>query len=160
MAGSHYKGLPSSQIWKESIKAFEIEPRQLDIIWGKDRRYWNINPNKREVELLQVCWLEVSKSIPFSAFKGKEGTYKVEFSVKMRPDAFGWNASPVYFMTKVGRAGGYRWFKCSLAGQSVDKEVVVPDNCVFEINRSQTSQEDVVIFGICNGSSFITYTFF
>ncbi|XP_068657687.1 protein PHLOEM PROTEIN 2-LIKE A9-like [Aristolochia californica] len=146
--GSHWTGSLDSLKWSDEKKEFTISPHDLDIIWGRDPRYWKISKNKDVVELLQVCWLQVSGKIPFDKFKNKAGTYKVQFEVKLKPDAFGWSASPVYFLTKVGDKP-YRWFKCSIPNKEKDgNQFPIPEKCEFTIGESETYGKGEVIFGM------------
>ncbi|XP_057976029.1 protein PHLOEM PROTEIN 2-LIKE A9-like [Malania oleifera] len=63
--------------------------------------------------LLQVCWLEVTGKVRVDPRK----SYNVKFEVSMRPDAFGWNGSPLFLMAKMGASGKYVWSKVNLQEQ-------------------------------------------
>ncbi|CAA3032938.1 Hypothetical predicted protein [Olea europaea subsp. europaea] len=91
---------------------FSIPAKALNIIWGKDGRYWNLpdNPNM-PAELLQVSWLEVSSCVEGINPKKK---YEVGFKISLKADAFGWNKYPVYIMMKRGQEGEISWKKVSL----------------------------------------------
>ncbi|XP_057970972.1 protein PHLOEM PROTEIN 2-LIKE A9-like [Malania oleifera] len=91
----------------------KISPRGLRITWGNDSRYWRINSSGTEAELLQVCWLEVTGKVRVDPRK----KYNVKFEVSMRPDAFGWNGSPLLLMAKMGASGKYVWSRVNLQEQ-------------------------------------------
>ncbi|KAF5197035.1 Phloem protein 2-like a9 [Thalictrum thalictroides] len=104
----HYDGDPS-EIEQEG-SSFKIKPRGLNIVWGNNTRYWSI-PEKNvnePAELKQVCWLEVTASVPLARLvPGIK--YNVSFDVRLKPDAFGWNEIPIHIMAKIGKKGKYKW---------------------------------------------------
>ncbi|XP_027088109.1 protein PHLOEM PROTEIN 2-LIKE A9-like [Coffea eugenioides] len=95
-----------------------VKPRNLNIVWGNDDRYWNIpnNGDDKPAELLQVCWLEVTGSVEINPQK----RYEVSFRLSLTPDAFGWGSSLLYIMVKRGNSGKFAWKKVSLANKGTD----------------------------------------
>ncbi|KAL2252061.1 protein PHLOEM PROTEIN 2-LIKE A9-like [Sesamum indicum] len=110
----HHVGDPSITFYADGDKeAMKIPPKHLNIVWGRDNRYWKVPDDDEEssAELNQVCWLEVTGSV--------EGTrpnkqYQVGFHVSFTPDAFGWGGSPLYIMVKRGKDGKPVWRKLLL----------------------------------------------
>ncbi|KAM0950789.1 putative phloem protein [Dioscorea sansibarensis] len=137
MSGSHFKPLDGHIRKQPGDKSFEIDPQGLSIIWGNDNRYWKINGYGTDpAELVQVCWLEVTGTIPVGEGfleKGKE--YKLIFNLELKPDAFGWKESPVYFMVKPAQQRGRRWKKCDLgSGQPHSRMFEAPgDGIIFKV---------------------------
>ncbi|KAJ1692992.1 hypothetical protein LUZ63_009690 [Rhynchospora breviuscula] len=78
-----------------------VSPLELDIVWGEDSRYWHIDRNRRIAELKQVCWLHVGGRVKMKDLH-PDTKYKLEFKIRMKKDAFGWNNSPVYIGVKPG----------------------------------------------------------
>ncbi|XP_010941633.1 protein PHLOEM PROTEIN 2-LIKE A9 [Elaeis guineensis] len=145
---SHYKG--SERVLEEpaySTKVGDtvtIKPQALDIIWGKDNRYWRVTQD--EAELLQVCWLEVTGSYPFNRLT-KGATYKVTFNVKTKPDAFGWSDSPVYLMVKVD--GKYTWKKADLSQLKNNMETNIPAGTTLTFTvPANAKDQDNLTFGL------------
>ncbi|XP_075523271.1 protein PHLOEM PROTEIN 2-LIKE A9-like [Primulina tabacum] len=85
-----------------------IRPQDLNIVWGKDDRYWNIGTGDMAAELYQVSWLEVTGCVDQT---NPNRDYEVGFEVSLAPDAFGWGASPLYLMVKRGKDGKFAWTK-------------------------------------------------
>ncbi|KAF5729194.1 protein PHLOEM PROTEIN 2-LIKE A9-like [Tripterygium wilfordii] len=100
------------------------------------------------LELVQVCWLEVTGSTTVEA--GKK--YQVSFTVSLKPDAFGWNGCPVFMMAKVGRKGKYSWKKIK-ALEKADfgsNSIQIPDHdgnkLVIEVEP--TAEDRQLYFGL------------
>ncbi|KAL3498046.1 hypothetical protein ACH5RR_040778 [Cinchona calisaya] len=91
-----------------------IRPRGLNIVWGKDGRYWNVPTQgsgvDKPAELLQVCWLEVTGFVDTNPDKN----YEVTFRLSLTPDAFGWSGSTIYIMVKRGKDGEFESKKYDL----------------------------------------------
>ncbi|KAL0442339.1 UNVERIFIED_CONTAM: protein PHLOEM PROTEIN 2-LIKE A9 [Sesamum latifolium] len=111
MASPHHVGNPSAEFIKDGRGQMIIQPKDLNIVWGRDDRYWTV-PNKENLaELHQVSWLEVTGSINgISPSK----IYEVGFRLSFTPDAFGWGNSPIYIMVKRGKYGKFAWRKIVL----------------------------------------------
>ncbi|XP_077220255.1 protein PHLOEM PROTEIN 2-LIKE A9-like [Tasmannia lanceolata] len=145
---SHYKAVINTDTFiEEKDGSFTFKPQALDIIWGKDSRYWRFPPNATgSVELLQVCWLEVSGSIPIQKMQ-KEREYQVKFKVEMKPDAFGWSGSPVYLMAKVGK-GDFNWKRANLNSKGTEP-FSIPDDLKFKVPSGATNDNnDKISFGL------------
>ncbi|KAL8513064.1 hypothetical protein ACS0TY_019303 [Phlomoides rotata] len=80
-----------------------VQPKDLNIVWGKDNRYWNV-PQKlgSPAELYQVSWLEVTGIVDETS---PNKAYEVGFRLSFNPDAFGWGKYPVYILIKRGKEG-------------------------------------------------------
>ncbi|XP_057812144.1 protein PHLOEM PROTEIN 2-LIKE A9-like [Salvia miltiorrhiza] len=103
----HHSGNSSAKFNKDE-RTKVILPKDLNIVWGNDTRYWNIND---VAELHQVSWLEVTGGVEgASAAK----SYEVGFSVSLNPDAFGWGKYPIYIMIKRGKEEKVTWTKISI----------------------------------------------
>ncbi|KAJ4774753.1 phloem protein 2-A9 [Rhynchospora pubera] len=85
----------------------------LDITHGGDERYWHIDEESRSAELKRVSWLEVTGSIDMFHLEA-EATYKLEFKIRMKPGADGWDECPVYIMVKPGKGKKFIWAKVTL----------------------------------------------
>ncbi|XP_054803784.1 protein PHLOEM PROTEIN 2-LIKE A9-like [Prosopis cineraria] len=115
---------------------WEIWPKGLNIVWGDDPRYWNLEKDPHgNATLIQVSWLDVSGSVEVP-----KGKYRVTFEVQLKPDAFGWTGSPVLVMAKVGKKGQYQYSETTLNNDaskiSVDVEV------------RDTNEEKKIYFGL------------
>ncbi|CBI27175.3 unnamed protein product, partial [Vitis vinifera] len=128
-----------------------FNPRQLNVIWGRDPRYWKM-PEKNSggpAELLQVCWLEVSGSVPIrSAPIGTK--FKITFQVSFKSDAFGWNNCPVYVMAKFGKKGKYTWTKISLRTDNSQPTNILPPDGLEIVTKEATTANvnDTIYFGL------------
>ncbi|KAF5202514.1 Phloem protein 2-like a9 [Thalictrum thalictroides] len=60
-----------------------------------------------DVELKQVCWLEVTATIPLSELN--PGKYNVSLKVRLKQDVVGWDKLPIQIMAKIGKKGKYKW---------------------------------------------------
>ncbi|KAL8513062.1 hypothetical protein ACS0TY_019302 [Phlomoides rotata] len=97
----HHSGNPSTKFTKQG--RMMIPPKDLNIVWGKDNRYWSVPQNQGSpAELHQVSWLEVTGSVGETSPNKK---YEVGFRVSLNPDAFGWGKYPMYIMIKRGKQG-------------------------------------------------------
>ncbi|XP_062162607.1 protein PHLOEM PROTEIN 2-LIKE A9-like [Alnus glutinosa] len=143
-AKAHYDADPLEQEQElEGGGGYKLYPRQLNIVWGNDPRYWRIPAGKGDTgpaELIQVCWLEVTGSLQLEANK----TYEVGFKVSLTPDAFGWNGCPVYVMAKFGKRGKYSWKRATLKTDKAEDQYQIPEQ-VLSI-KSET--ENTLYFGL------------
>ncbi|XP_031273975.1 protein PHLOEM PROTEIN 2-LIKE A1-like [Pistacia vera] len=82
--------------------AFDIHARGLSITWGDDKRYWNwtYKPDTQRcvqvevAELLNVCWLDVSKKFPAKNLTPGI-VYQVSFVLMMKNGECGFANHPV-----------------------------------------------------------------
>ncbi|OVA12397.1 Phloem protein 2-like [Macleaya cordata] len=127
-----------------------IQPRGLDIIWGNDPRYWRVptadDPRAMEgrdapLELLQVCWLEVTGSMKLQKFELRPGKYNISFRISMKRDAFGWSGMPIYIMAKIGKKGKYIWRSANLTS-SDNEPFEIPEGEPLQIEVSPGSNEE------------------
>ncbi|XP_059625198.1 protein PHLOEM PROTEIN 2-LIKE A9 [Cornus florida] len=145
----HYEADPTAkEVIKRDPYDCKIFPRGLNIVWGNDDRYWRMTTNKNEsvAELLQVCWLEVSCSIPLVLKK----RYQIGFTVSLTSDAFGWSGCHVFIMAKLGKKGKYIWKKLLLTTQTDKAEFQIPEENLFMEVPSQVASEDdrTLYFGL------------
>ncbi|XP_058072037.1 protein PHLOEM PROTEIN 2-LIKE A9-like [Magnolia sinica] len=141
---SHYKGIPYSPSRQDGDLV--IKPISLDIIWGKDPRYWRLPQSQTDyAELLQVCWLEVSGSVELNQLN--PGKHKISFALSLKPDAFGWAGSPIYLMVKVG-SGGFKWKSYNLSTMGPTDKKRIPDDFCFEVGQNDTSGGEKLHFGL------------
>lgn len=144
-SNSHYEGNHGCE---PTPNGFEIKPAALNIIWGKDPRYWKLPEDQKNpaAELVQVSWLEVTGWCD----KVKPGTrYEVKFEVKLTPDAFGFNELPVYFMVKSGTKS--LWKKMNLTKDAKAKtggSCSVPDNLTITTDHSVHDEDKKLCFGL------------
>ncbi|KAJ6671897.1 hypothetical protein OIU85_013260 [Salix viminalis] len=106
----HHDADPDEILKEADRNIWTFKPRGFNIIWGSDRRYWNV-PEKgivQPAELLKVCWLEVTGTTTESLPKGK---YEIIFKLQVKQGAFGLYDSPIFMMAKVGKRGRYKWRK-------------------------------------------------
>ncbi|XP_019414321.1 PREDICTED: protein PHLOEM PROTEIN 2-LIKE A9-like isoform X2 [Lupinus angustifolius] len=127
-------------IFQQESGSYLIKPKGLNIIWGNDDRYWNVQEDV--AELIQVSWLEVSGAVP--VIKGKK--YKVRFHVRVKADGFGWNNIQVLVMAKVGRRGNYEFKPTTL--KSDNNEVIIPSQNDLEINVEPDASDNLLHFGL------------
>ncbi|KAJ0081270.1 hypothetical protein Patl1_11854 [Pistacia atlantica] len=82
-----------------------ISARSLSIVWGDDSRYWKwtCRPNTKDhcrpvevAELLNVCWLDVSKKFPATNLTPRT-VYQVSFVLMMKDGEYGFANHPVNF---------------------------------------------------------------
>ncbi|KAF3320552.1 protein PHLOEM PROTEIN 2-LIKE A9-like protein [Carex littledalei] len=149
----HYKGSTqpnAEQHVHEKEGTVVIKPLALDIIWGKDSRYWHLDAEKNIAELVQVSWLEVNGSLGMKHLK--PGTrYKLEFKVMLKPDAFGWNNSPVYIMVKPGKNSNYIWKNTDLSKIKEEQKsstFTIPSGSFLEFAMTSSSDDDKLTFGL------------
>ncbi|XP_073003928.1 protein PHLOEM PROTEIN 2-LIKE A9-like [Typha latifolia] len=141
----HYRG--SKRADKEDKKFIEekdgkviIYPQAFDIIWGGDDRYWKISKDTPSpVELVQVCWLEVTGSYDIKSLE-ENTEYKLQFDVEPKADAFGWN-NPVYVMAKVGDTRKWKKFDLSRDCRS-------PTNPAIVFNTGSKEKNPKLAFGL------------
>ncbi|KAK4420990.1 hypothetical protein Salat_2049500 [Sesamum alatum] len=120
----HHVGDPSITFHTEQEQEpMKIPPKDLNIVWGGDTRYWKLPDDEdSSAELNQVCWLEVTGSVD-GTHPNKQ--YEVGFHVSFTPDAFGWGCggggSPLYMMVKRGKDGKSVWRKLWLNPHQTDQ---------------------------------------
>ncbi|XP_078171802.1 protein PHLOEM PROTEIN 2-LIKE A9-like [Carex rostrata] len=149
----HYKGStqPNAQQYIHVNKDgnVTIKPLALDIIWGKDPRYWRIENNT--AELVQVSWLEVNGSLDMGKLEAST-KYKLEFKVTLKPDAFGWNNSPVYIMARPGKNNSYIWKNTDLSKikeeQKSSPDLIIPSGSTLEFTTPSSVHDDKLTFGL------------
>ncbi|KAL6351100.1 hypothetical protein AAG906_031686 [Vitis piasezkii] len=121
-----------------------FNPRQLNIIWGGDPRYWKLPEDNGPAELLRVWWFEVSGSVRIGSVP--PGTkYRITFQISMKSNAFGWNVSPVYVIAKFGKEGKYSWQKISLQAD-YSQPTSIPSTEGLEIETEDAN--DTLYFGL------------
>ncbi|KAL2474741.1 Protein PHLOEM PROTEIN 2-LIKE A9 [Abeliophyllum distichum] len=120
----HYEGNHNLVFDKSKGDQLIISPRDLNIVWGRDSRYWKIQPelDNMPAELLQVCWLEVTGSV--NGIDPKK-SYKVDFTVSFTPDAFGWGEYPLYFMVKTGKEENFVWKKVVISSTKANDPIQI-----------------------------------
>ncbi|XP_034887828.1 protein PHLOEM PROTEIN 2-LIKE A9 [Populus alba] len=142
----HYEADSNKVFYEEDKNSWTFKPRGFSIIWGNDKRYWNLpdqtSSDEIPAELVQVCWLELTGTTKDPL---KEGKYKIKFEVSMKSDAFGWSGCPVFMMAKLGKKGRYRWSKVDLSDVSKDKKSVTSD---FVIDVSKETDDTKLYFGL------------
>ncbi|XVE70511.1 hypothetical protein DITRI_Ditri10aG0078100 [Diplodiscus trichospermus] len=135
---------------------FELKPRGLNIVWGKEPRYWRIPPRTSSstgsdgdeaAELVEVQWLEIAGSVkPLIP----PTSYQITFVLSFKADASGWSgSSPVHLMAKVGRNGRYKW-KRLLELEKFPKEPTEfpSSNDPFVINVPKDQIDTTLYFGL------------
>ncbi|KAL2244539.1 protein PHLOEM PROTEIN 2-LIKE A9 [Sesamum indicum] len=140
MASPHHVGNPSAEFIKDGKGQMIIQPKDLNIVWGRDDRYWTV-PNKANLaELHQVSWLEVTGSVNgISPSK----IYEVGFRLSLTPDAFGWGSSPVYIMVKRGKYGKFAWRKILL-----DAYATMQFEITVTLKKAEIPDEEKLYFGL------------
>ncbi|KAL2484123.1 phloem protein 2-A10 [Forsythia ovata] len=136
----HYVGHRSINKDKDEGN-FLIPAKALNIVWGRDSRYWKIPEiSDTPAELLQVSWLEVTASVNGI---DPQKNYEVGFSVSLKADAFGWNNHPVYVMMKRGNEGEFSSKKVLFNGNGKQR---------FEISgklmKASDSTDKNIYFGL------------
>ncbi|XP_034684972.1 protein PHLOEM PROTEIN 2-LIKE A9-like [Vitis riparia] len=127
-----------------------FNPRQLNVIWGRDPRYWKM-PEKTSggpAELLQVCLLEVSGSLPIRSSAPSGTKFRITFQVSFKSDAFGWNNCPVCVMAKFGKKGKYTWTKITLRTDYSRPTNILPSPEGLEITKDASNANDTIYFGL------------
>ncbi|KAF3635046.1 protein PHLOEM PROTEIN 2-LIKE A9 [Capsicum chacoense] len=141
-SNSHYEG--THKVYPAD-HGFTIYPAALNIIWGKDGRYWKLPKEELDqAELVQVSWLEVTGWCDKVKLNT---TYEVEFELKLTPDAFGFNELPLYFMVKWGSKN--KWKKIYLTKEAIDESTgtyCVPNN--LTIDTAVSESESKLCFGL------------
>ncbi|KAM3343031.1 protein PHLOEM PROTEIN 2-LIKE A9 [Capsicum galapagoense] len=143
-SNSHYEGIHKVY---PADHGFTIYPAALNIIWGKDGRYWKFPKEELDqAELVQVSWLEVTGWCDCDILK-LNTTYEVEFELKLTPDAFGFNELPLYFMVKWGSKN--KWKKIYLTKEAIDESTgtyCVPNNLTIDTAVSESKSK--LCFGL------------
>ncbi|CAK7336983.1 unnamed protein product [Dovyalis caffra] len=141
----HYEADPDEVKYEKENNRWTFNPRGFSIIWGKDKRYWNLpeeNHPEKPAELVQVSWLELTGKTKEALPVGK---YEIKFEVSLEQGAFGWNNCPVFMMAKIGKTGKYKWIKINIADLGPDKKLVPPD---FQIEVDRGSEDRKLYFGL------------
>ncbi|XP_060175698.1 protein PHLOEM PROTEIN 2-LIKE A9-like isoform X1 [Lycium barbarum] len=132
---------------KKVQNGFEIYPSALNIIWGKDARYWKLPEGTFDpATLVQVSWLEVTGWCD----KVEKGTkYDVKFELKLTPDAFGFNELPLYFMVKSGKKSIWKKLYLTKDANVEPNNVsyLVPKNLTITTDDS-TFEDNKLCFGL------------
>ncbi|KAG5234391.1 hypothetical protein OIU77_000200 [Salix suchowensis] len=140
----HHDAEPDEILKEAGSNTWKFKPRGFNIIWGSDKRYWNV-PEKgivQPAELLKVCWLEVTGTTKESLPKGK---YEIKFNLQVKPGAFGLSDSPIFMMAKVGKRGRYKWRKIKLP-QTSDSSSATTDP--FQIEVDEAREDNKLYFGL------------
>lgn len=102
------------------------------------------NYRKSYAEAIQVMWFEVEATY-MGAKAGSK--YKIGFNLRLKPEAFGWDSSPVFMMAKVGASGSYTWKRLNLNAKELKHECVdFPSN--FEIDIPISTEDTTLQFGL------------
>ncbi|KAI3856606.1 hypothetical protein MKX03_036830 [Papaver bracteatum] len=149
----HYKATPYKVLEKQ--EEFHIKPWELNVVWGKDKRYWSVpdsNDSRKDphIELLQVSWLEVTGAIKLKDFS-KAGKYNVSFRIGMKKDAFGWSGMPVYIMAKIGKKGKYIWRSANIAHKDDSTNFEIPEGAPLHIeipDPDDCKEDEELHFGL------------
>jgi Phloem protein 2 len=95
-----------------------------------------------------VCWLDVNGSISLRKLNPNTD-YKLQFRLHLKPDAFGWNESPVYLMVKVGKTGKPTWRSVDLRQYPYGKTFHVPnDKNALKFRFDRETKNEKLIFGL------------
>ncbi|KAJ8758673.1 hypothetical protein K2173_000394 [Erythroxylum novogranatense] len=128
--GPHYLAEEEPQHIQE--KEWVFKPKSFNITWGSDNRYWRFLGDK-EVELVQVSWVEVKARIN----KLKRGKYQISFLLSLNNGAFGWRDCPLYIMAKVG-TGKFIRHKIELPEPGKERKLLPPE-FVVEVKNDNES---------------------
>ncbi|XP_010936880.1 protein PHLOEM PROTEIN 2-LIKE A2-like [Elaeis guineensis] len=156
MASPHQKGVLDNN-FKVSTKdgkteVITLNTKAITIIWGGEScegRYWRRTTiNSFEVaELVSVYWLEVAGRVPLSNFSPST-TYAFVVTLKLKPEASGWENSPVIFSLKMpGQAVSSKPVKLHqyMGSDWVD----VPEGGIrFTVPKSASGELDFAIYEI------------
>ncbi|KAJ1694963.1 hypothetical protein LUZ63_011661 [Rhynchospora breviuscula] len=147
MTSSHRKGSTEGTNRVRDGGAVHVSPLELDITWGGDGRYWRIDQDRRIAELIQVCWLEVNGSVEMHHLQPNT-RYKLEFKIRLKPDAFGWNDSPVYIMAMPGKGTKCIWASADLSKiRKGEQTCSIPSRLEFTTPSSSVA-DDKMSFGL------------
>ncbi|WCJ28481.1 phloem protein 2-A9 [Euphorbia peplus] len=142
---AHHSSSGEIQKLKDPVR-WVLKPKALNIVWGNDSRYWKIN-EEGPVELVQVCWLEVTGSTNENLKKGKN--YEVNFVVEMKDEGFGWNGCPVFIMAKIGKKGKFKWDKVNFSDLPKNVKTQIPNGgFVLKVPQDLGSDDTVLHFGL------------
>ncbi|KAK6150212.1 hypothetical protein DH2020_017737 [Rehmannia glutinosa] len=144
-ASPHHLGNLSPKFIKDKQGKMIIQPKDLNIVWGGDNRYWNV-PDKENLaaELYQVCWLEVTGSVNGTS---PNKNYDVGFRLSLTPDAFGWGNAPIYIMVKRGKEGKFVWRKVFLNPNETN-EFEITGRLMKAEKPVQDSNDEKLYFGL------------
>ncbi|XP_060195538.1 protein PHLOEM PROTEIN 2-LIKE A9-like [Lycium barbarum] len=133
----HYQG---NHTFCNTEKGYIVYPKALNIVWGNDKRFWRLPKYESDgAELVQVNWLEVTGCIDNIVQKK---TYDIGFTVSLMTDAFGWNDSPVYIMSKWG--DNTQWRKVNLTTEKDQKMI----QKTITITKGKGNANDKLCFGL------------
>ncbi|KAL6350847.1 hypothetical protein AAG906_031433 [Vitis piasezkii] len=101
-------------------------------------------------ELLQVCWLEVSGSVPIRSSAPIGTKFRITFQVSFKSDAFGWNNCPVCVMARFGKKGKYTWTKITLRTDYSQPTNILPPEGLEIVTKDATTPNvnDTIYFGL------------
>jgi len=97
-------------------------------------------------ELLEVCWLDVTGSMP--ATEGK--AYEISFILSMnKENSFGWE-DPVYVMARIGEEGEYKRVEIDLSKLGLKEEEFPAEKCRVEFRGDENAEniEKKLYFGL------------
>lgn len=114
------------------------------VIWCVYACVHNFRDIRGEATLIQVSWLDVSGMV--SVERG--GVYRVSFEVEMKPDAFGWNGSPVLVMAKLGKKGAYDYREVTLTSNSKIIPDPNPQQKQLDVTVPSNLSEKDIYFGL------------
>ncbi|PIN02339.1 hypothetical protein CDL12_25149 [Handroanthus impetiginosus] len=140
-ASPHHLGNPPAKYEGKQIK---ILPKNLNIVWGGDNRYWTVPNDNSTAVLHQVCWLEITGSVEETSPKKN---YEVGFKISFAPDAFGWGNSPIYIMVKRGKDGKFVWKKYTL-NPNEKGQFDITGRLMKADDSSQASNDNKLYFGL------------
>uniref|UniRef100_A0A6M2EZX2 Protein PHLOEM PROTEIN 2-LIKE A9-like n=1 Tax=Populus davidiana TaxID=266767 RepID=A0A6M2EZX2_9ROSI len=140
-------GLKTDKVSSEGTGGKMVfKPKDLKICWQDESQFWSIpEGDGRPVELLEVCWLDVSGEMRVT--KGK--AYEVSFKLSMNTEhSFGWEV-PVTVMARIGKKGKYERKEIDLSKLSEEKEFP-PDKCRIEFKSDENAKndEETLYFGL------------
>ncbi|KAJ6869500.1 protein PHLOEM PROTEIN 2-LIKE A9-like [Populus alba x Populus x berolinensis] len=121
----------------------KFKPKELKICWQEENQFWSIpKEDGSPVELLEVCWLDVSGEMPVT--KGK--AYEVSFKLSMNTEhSFGWEV-PVTVMARIGKKGKYERKEIDLSKLSDKEKEFPPDKCRIEFKSDENAKNDETLY--------------
>ncbi|KAG6747347.1 hypothetical protein NC652_035404 [Populus alba x Populus x berolinensis] len=110
----------------------------LTICWKEESQFWSIPEGDGPVELLKVCWLDVSGEMRVT--KGK--AYEVSFMLSMNTEnSDGWD-DPVTVMARIGKKGKYQRKEINLKDLSEKVEERPQDKCRVEFESKSDEKSE------------------
>ncbi|KAG6737115.1 hypothetical protein POTOM_059890 [Populus tomentosa] len=131
-------GLKTDKVSSEGTGGKMVfKPKDLKICWQEESQFWSIpEGDGLPVELLEVCWLDVSGEMRVT--KGK--AYEVSFKLSMNTEhSFGWEV-PVTVMARIGKKGKYERKEIDLSKLSKEEKEFPPDKCRIEFKSEEKSE--------------------